>query len=412
MTSLTLLSTAVGCRLLPAGRINPGLDPRTLGAPGSSTTSAATPPPVASPERPAPNAALADRQTPPLPPLEAIPDREVEALAAATPLLDANLARVRNQDTRIEDATPPVLTRVPDPPTSDADGSSPAPEALQAVVVAMPGPEPSSPAVGVVDPGVTPASFEMPVVSQPASLPASVEAPVVDPDPARAWADGLDALRRMARERASAANEADPGRWSVYTAVLDWMSDPATGSTGTQHPLWPVALSMLAGDDAPTTHETPPAATDLRSAVAAIEGRIPFGLTELQFCRKVRSFGNYDLIEAPGPVPGQVVTIYCEVEGLKHEPVAEGFRSVLVSSLEFRRRSDDTVAWSLDLGRAEDVCRKPRRDYYINYRITLPPSSTLPPGDYRAVLSLEDVGSGRKADRAVEVTIRPAPAGG
>ena len=61
--------------------------------------------------------------------------------------------------------------------------------------------------------------------------------------------------------------------------------------------------------------------------------------------------------------------------------------------------ASDAVLWQRALGVAEDVCRRPRQDYYVNFRLSLPDATTLPPGAYRLRLTQRDRLAGTEATR-------------
>jgi hypothetical protein len=363
-SALLLASVASGCRLLPVGRIDPALDPRTLGPPGSVA--------VATSDRSEPVGTLS------LPPHQAIPDQA--SIGLPTPLLDANLAKAHAVE-----SSPVETAPIPNP--DEAVVSAPPEPATVPTLVLTPTPEPPASPAPSRDDAVVQAS-----IIEPAPSPAEPTVPV---SPEQAWSDGLASL-------IAATNGPERERWQTYRALTQWMAGSSDGNQATaQHPLWPVALSLLSNEEAPPD--------GLQGAVRHLEARLPFAMVEMQLCRKVRSFGNYDPLDLGTLHAGQTVTVYCELEGLRHTDVEGGFRTELASKLELRRPSDDSVVWSLDLGRAEDICRKPRRDYYINYRITLPAEAALPTGPYRVVLSLEDTSSGQKCHREVDLTIQPGP---
>ena len=71
----------------------------------------------------------------------------------------------------------------------------------------------------------------------------------------------------------------------------------------------------------------------------------------------------------------------------------------------------DRVLWSQSLGTAEDVCRRRRRDYYVNYRLTLPDAATLPPGTYRLQIQQRDAYAGAEATGEITLTIAEASNG-
>ena len=102
---------------------------------------------------------------------------------------------------------------------------------------------------------------------------------------------------------------------------------------------------------------------------------------------------------------GQKVLIYCELGGLRSTPTDDGYLSRLSSQVEIVHVGGGDPVWSQSLGIAEDRCRRPRRDYYINYRITLP--ANLASGAYELRLTQTDLTSDRVASRSLEFTVQP-----
>lgn len=422
-------ATAAGCHLLPVQRINPGLDPRGLGrhgaraaaTPGRDVAMAASTPP--------PRPAGADAAGVPLPELPLQPITDQDALAtvtAPTPLLDAALTRAQQLDQAALEtpaASPgvvPASAEVVEPPGTAQAPSTPSPTTAPDLAGTSAGGEAPVPAEPpptelALTPTPEPATAEpapvAPAEAAPATEPTAV--PAAEPiaaDPEQAWNDGLESLRSLARARLASAPDAARPPWALRVGLLDWMTgQPAAAAPDVEHPLWPVVLSLLAeaGEEAPGT--AAPADPDLHAVALAIESRLPFEIADLQLCRKVRSFGNFDPLEPAQASPAQTLTLYCEMEGLSFEPVAAGgFRSRLAATLEIRDAAGETPRWTLDLGAAEDLCRKRRRDFYVNYRVTLPGPETLPPGAYRLALVQRDELSGKTARREVPLTVVPA----
>ena len=63
------------------------------------------------------------------------------------------------------------------------------------------------------------------------------------------------------------------------------------------------------------------------------------------------------------------------------------------------------MLWEKALGDAEDVCRRRRRDYYVNYRFELPRS--LGPGSYRLRLLQTDLVAGSATSTEIPLEIKP-----
>jgi hypothetical protein len=76
----------------------------------------------------------------------------------------------------------------------------------------------------------------------------------------------------------------------------------------------------------------------------------------------------------------------------------------LAAHVEVRSAKDGKSVWKQALGTAEDLCRR-RRDYFVNYRITLP--ATLPPGHFELRLTQTDLVSDRSATLSIPLTVHP-----
>jgi hypothetical protein len=374
--------TGLGCHLLPSQRVNRGLDPRSLG-PAATSASVSDKPRAAVP-------ATTPIATPPK--LLAVSDEEALGAKAATPMLDQALQRAHIQQETLLAG-----------PTGEARASH-APEPAPRRFEPTPANDTAPIRATLVDPEVMPAavSVESP---QPTPTPESVPAP--ETAPAEPWATGLEKLRATVQSHIDGGGE-DAALWELRGRLLAWMAQApdATGPKVDDGPLWTTVLSLLAAasDDR---------AEDPVAAARAIEAHAPLSVTELVVCRKVHGFGQFDPIEGTTCQAGQRVLVYCEVSGLKYEPMPGGdlrLRSRLASRLELLAEGDAKPRWSIDLGTAEDLCRRVRRDYYVNYRLDLPDANTLPPGPYQLRIVQTDRTTGVETDRAIPITISaPAP---
>ncbi len=104
-------------------------------------------------------------------------------------------------------------------------------------------------------------------------------------------------------------------------------------------------------------------------------------IAELRFCGSVHGFGSFDPLDATALKPGQSVFVYCEMAGPEYQAHGDRFVSRLSSHLELRSEGGGPIVWEQVEPIAEDVCRHPRRDYYVWYHIKLP--LQLEPGSYR-----------------------------
>ena len=90
-------------------------------------------------------------------------------------------------------------------------------------------------------------------------------------------------------------------------------------------------------------------ASDIQSAVTALEARVPLGISGLRLRRKVLGFGAIEPLEEPKLKPGQNILIYCEPIGLRFETRADAsvvrlsLRIELISWLAMDARSGNRI---------------------------------------------------------------------
>ena len=330
-----------------------------------------------------------------LPALE--PVKNVESLAAdiprPTPLLDAAYTQVleiqaekfneehsskrssdANQPTKMyerEVSARPVLTEPP-PSIAKVDG-----ELLKASSLVPTSSEAGAVVDAVNRSDVISRSNPDPRVE---SHPTEKNRPVVGLD--ERWESNLQALLGLASEQAEYESKSgEPGLWSARKELVGRLL-AADGS------VWLTVLESLAQ---PSQAIETPKSGALPSTYAGEVGEIrdskSLAIASLTFCKKVEGFGNYEPID--GAVrPGRGLGLYWEVEGLESLREGQNFRTRLSSEIEVQNL-DGNVIWVSNLGQAEDICRRPRKDYFVNTRITLP--ETLKPGTYRLRLRLEDL---------------------
>ena len=105
-------------------------------------------------------------------------------------------------------------------------------------------------------------------------------------------------------------------------------------------------------------------------------------IADLRLCRQVTGFGQYEPAEAGDLRPGRELMLYWEIKGF-HSVQEDGlYRTQLATNLEILTQTGESPLWSRAFNDTEDVCRRPRQDYFVNYRLTIPES--LNPGSYRA----------------------------
>jgi hypothetical protein len=273
-------------------------------------------------------------------------------------------------------------------------------------VVPAPADEPRSDPRIVVTATVVPKQTDA-----PATPPKPIDPDRPDPPPASldVWREGLDRLRRVARDRAGATGTGDETHdlWADRALLLEALREPENLS----HPedgAWRraifTAVAALGGGDSESS-QAPALSAKIRAAVEALEDRTPLEITELGLCRKVKRFGDYEPLEAIASRAGHPVILYCEMVGVRYAPEGSVQRSRLASRVEILAAGRTEPVWTHTLGTAEDLCRHRRRDFYVNYRLTLPAS--LAPGQYELRLIQDDLVASQTASRSMVLVIAP-----
>ncbi|MFO0958299.1 MAG: hypothetical protein U0800_12870 [Isosphaeraceae bacterium] len=412
--ALALVIASSGCRFLPIRRAEP-ISP-TRGGPDAD--------PMA-PASPAPLPIAISRAEPVIPPLlEPVSDEEAlgtsvaiarppaptpaPATAAApaaspTPLLDAALARARAEKAMVVEAAreadpapqpqrQPQPAKVPAPPAPPIQAAlSPSAEALpppQAEPAQDLGPEPEADTppepLPIAPSALTQRGPRPRPVAQSSGDPVADEAADRPRTPARDPAGRDGVIRTDLEIRPRAQDEPRP-------APVD---DHARQATAPMPPLpaGPIARNQPVAE----------AISSLDPADARPAGPI---IADLALCRRVRGFAEYDAIDAASLRAGRPVIVYSQISGLRYDPTGDKFHSRLASRIELIRVGSRTVAWSQEFEPADDVCRRPRQDYYASYPLLLP--AQLEPGTYHLRLIQTDTLAGLEASRELTLTLRP-----
>ena len=230
-------------------------------------------------------------------------------------------------------------------------------------------------------------------------------APVATPTPPRNdWPDGVAALRNLARQKSGEPGGVDDG-WAIRASVLDWLAGDAPKPDDPRRAVWTSVLTALTTATSVETPQPSELSRTLRDAVEALETLAPLELADFRLCRKIEGYAVFEPVDPKALKAGRSVLLYCEVSGVRYEPADEAFHSRLAAKVELSPADGGEAVWSETLDAAEEFCRRRRRDYYVNYRITLP--TTLAPGDYRLRLSLVDQISGQPATAEARLTLAP-----
>ena len=226
--------------------------------------------------------------------------------------------------------------------------------------------------------------------------PKVVEPPKPAPTAAELWVDSLEVLRGLARQRPS---EVPAATWSARAMFLDCVA-----RIGADPEVDRLNSTLIAA--IPVESTDPASRSDrIREAVNALEDRAPLEVTDVQLCRKVHGFGDFESLSLDAIKPGQPVILYWEVTGLRQETVETGFRTRLAAQVEIVPQSGGVPVLSQTLSPVEDRCRKRRRDYYVNSRVDLP--GNLGPGTYELRLTQTDTIANRSSSRVLVFSVKP-----
>lgn len=331
--------------------------------------------------------------------LYAISDTEAMSVNTATPLLDAayqrameaeraQAASARSEHAPMTDANP-MIPKFEAPPTdpavqqASADSIEAAP---QAEILARPIPISLSPPES--DPGDTVADMPPPTASEPPRL-----------EPEELWQRGLNTLIELSREQGM--REVEMGQVGLWSARMQWLARLAN-SDGTS---WQALMEALApGDRLPHAGgEEPTSALEPASAESVTqtsENPPTLAIVTLELCRRIEGYGVYEPLDLGALKIGQSVGLYWEVEGLRSVEQAGQYRTRLASKVEIVPKDGGDPVYSRSLGEAEDLCRRPRRDFFVNTRLSLPTQAD--PGPYELRLTLDDLEAGTSVTRTLE----------
>ena len=119
----------------------------------------------------------------------------------------------------------------------------------------------------------------------------------------------------------------------------------------------------------------------LRSAVWRLQENARLEIRNVNFCRKISSYGNYETFPQDEFRRKQAVLIYAEIENFASEQGTDGlFRTQLKSTIEIHRAGPEGgLVKRIDFPATTDICRNHRRDYFHSYEIQIPADATLGP---------------------------------
>lgn len=134
-------------------------------------------------------------------------------------------------------------------------------------------------------------------------------------------------------------------------------------------------------------HRAAASVTHLDEAVSNLRELGSLSLRNLSFCKNVYGYGAIEPYESDTFTPGQHVSLYVEVENFHSTSSEKGYSSSLGSTYELLDEKGKRVA-NGDFPDVNDCCRNRRRDFHIQFGLTLP--ENIAPGRYQLQLVVKD----------------------
>lgn len=226
--------------------------------------------------------------------------------------------------------------------------------------------------------------------------------------PTESAADLVKKLQTYAHEQA----KSDPDRWAARAELIDSFAAELEGRAKTMNDRLDRLSKLIKSEPATAdrsiavdSHQGSSEASTNRDETVESSGKAkPFRLRSARFCEKISGFGVYVPTSSTLFRAGQDVLVYCEPEAIAYQTDSDGFRSRIASRVEIVGESSIDPVWSEDMGVVEDVCRSRRRDYFVNFRVSLPES--LAPGGYLLKVSQADLIGGSEASTEIPFVIK------
>lgn len=179
----------------------------------------------------------------------------------------------------------------------------------------------------------------------------------------------------------------------------------------TDHDSWSRQLLALATYTDPTSavdskHRATAASYQLEKALIHLREQAALSVRNLAFCTKVYDYGAYEEYANSRFKSGQQLSLYAEVENFQSCMTDQGYFTSFASSYELL----DEKGIHVDRGEfpsVEDYCRNRRRDFHIEYGLSLP--EQIAAGNYRLQLTIKDNLSTKTGQSVIEFKVTGHP---
>ncbi len=122
------------------------------------------------------------------------------------------------------------------------------------------------------------------------------------------------------------------------------------------------------------------------------------------FCSDVQNYGVITKFPKYVFKPDQEVLLYCELENVFAQEVKNGFETQLQGTYEIIDANGRRVTDQL-LPMEKEICQNHRRDYFIIYKIFVPPQ--LESGQYQMRVTIEDMKAKKFGQTSLDFQIQP-----
>ena len=167
---------------------------------------------------------------------------------------------------------------------------------------------------------------------------------------------------------------------------------PAAGLSSAEQGYWSnqlYAMSTMLDEKGPADLRTRVDAAARHQSEASAKLRSMGNLQVRNFvaCREVYGYGAYEPMTDGRYAPGDQLILYVELDNYYSDATADGYRTTFDSSYRLVNQAGEEVV-SKDFPVVDDLCLTLRRDFHIEYAMTIP--ATVPAGDYRLELTVTD----------------------
>jgi hypothetical protein len=143
----------------------------------------------------------------------------------------------------------------------------------------------------------------------------------------------------------------------------------------------------------------------LDEAVSHLRELGSLSVRNLSFCKSAYGYGAIEPYDAEAFSPGEQVSLYVEVENYHSRSTEKGFCTLLGSTYEILNDNGERVGGG-EIPDVNDCCRSRRRDFHIQYSLTLP--EKIPPGRYQLQLVIKDRQSDKRGQATASFEIKGA----